>query len=149
MLKQGAGSSFRIVGGYHVPLGQLPWQVLIRLSKASVGSRHPPSFCGGAIIDKKWILTAAHCFDAWVGGCGCSADLRAKSQRMTRSYIHREDSFLMAKVLLVCYTKCFLMIWARCIQSFKKYRQTPPWPNPSNATEISATTGGRVRGFCL
>merc|ERR550519_2764844 len=37
--------------------GEFPWQVSLRTIGA-IGSTH---FCGGSIIDKDWILTAAHC----------------------------------------------------------------------------------------
>lgn len=45
----------RIVGGHNVTIEQIPWQV--SLERANTG-RH---FCGGSIIDRFTILTAAHC----------------------------------------------------------------------------------------
>ena len=47
----------RIVGGKDAKDGEFPWQVSIR-NLAGIGYSH---FCGGSIIDKKWILTSAAC----------------------------------------------------------------------------------------
>jgi secreted trypsin-like serine protease len=45
-----------IVGGQPAPDGKYPWQVrLYSTMDDDIG------FCGGSIIDKQWVLTAAHC----------------------------------------------------------------------------------------
>merc|ERR1712150_471625 len=44
-----------IVGGRQARAGQFPWQVSL---EDSIGQ-----FCGGTIINRNWVLTAAHCCD--------------------------------------------------------------------------------------
>ncbi|XP_071566091.1 chymotrypsin-2-like isoform X2 [Temnothorax nylanderi] len=47
----------QVVGGTNAPDGAYPYQVSL---KESSNGRH---FCGGAIVSKKYIITAAHCLE--------------------------------------------------------------------------------------
>lgn len=45
----------RIIGGVEAPKGERPW-----MASLQSGGQH---FCGGSVIDRQWILTAAHCVE--------------------------------------------------------------------------------------
>nr|XP_023690948.1 uncharacterized protein LOC111855790 [Paramormyrops kingsleyae] len=47
-------NDFRVVGGEECPAGDCPWQALL-VTEDDLG------FCGGTILNQKFILTAAHC----------------------------------------------------------------------------------------
>ncbi|KFM63499.1 Trypsin-1, partial [Stegodyphus mimosarum] len=49
----------RVVGGRDVADGEIPWQ--ISLQRKSMKSGRIFHICGGSIINKEWVVTAAHC----------------------------------------------------------------------------------------
>src|SRR5262249_42049619 len=51
----------KINGGTVAPAGRYPFQVALIRSDTPQGKEHFGQFCGGALIDRSWIITAAHC----------------------------------------------------------------------------------------
>jgi secreted trypsin-like serine protease len=50
-------ASTRIIGGKDAEAHEFPWQVLLFIKEPG-----GESYCGGSILNDRWVLTAAHCF---------------------------------------------------------------------------------------
>jgi secreted trypsin-like serine protease len=56
-----------VVGGYPVDVSQTPWTVALS-SRHVFGSERAGHFCGGAVIGRTTVLTAAHCLSEQILG---------------------------------------------------------------------------------
>ncbi|MDM8552622.1 trypsin-like serine protease [Desulfobacterales bacterium HSG2] len=51
----------RIVGGYEAEPGAWPW--MVALADKNSSSLYSAHFCGGSLIHRRWVVTAAHCVE--------------------------------------------------------------------------------------
>jgi uncharacterized repeat protein (TIGR02543 family) len=58
-------ATIQIVGGNEIEIEDAPWQVALIYS--SRPNNFQGQFCGGSIISREWIVTAAHCLDVEPG----------------------------------------------------------------------------------
>ncbi|XP_071948698.1 trypsin-1-like [Antedon mediterranea] len=83
---------YRIVGGDLVRRGAVPWAVSFTQSPFN------DHFCGGALIDERWVLTAGHCVYAYVtDASGLTVRLGKHNREIIESH---EQSFGVERVFL-------------------------------------------------
>jgi hypothetical protein len=81
---QGPAEGPRIVGGEDTPIELRPWQVSLQ--------DHALHFCGGSILDARWVVTAAHCVETpvpnlqVVAGVSRLSDNSGQSIRVARVF---------------------------------------------------------------
>ena len=75
-----AADDDRIINGWESGIDQAPWEVSLQ-KKGRINH-----FCGGTIIDKYWVLTAAHCVN---GRNWRYIRITMGHQKLSRAYYHR------------------------------------------------------------
>lgn len=79
------GSAHAVVGGVPTTIDSNPWQAMIVV-------RADNRLCGGSIIDRSWIVTAAHCVAGFTPGqVGVHVGISELSQRSTTNEVAVAD----------------------------------------------------------
>lgn len=99
----------RIIGGVEAPKGERPW-----MASLQSGGQH---FCGGSVIDKNWILTAAHCVEDVSDPASLEIKINltnlndansGETHKVSDVYVHLW--FLVSLIISMILSGCFLII---------------------------------------
>ncbi|XP_078352104.1 MAM and LDL-receptor class A domain-containing protein 2-like [Oculina patagonica] len=83
-------STTRIVGGTVAPVNSWPWQVMVTDSYGS-------QFCGGSLVDRYWVVTAAHCMARKTPS---SVKIRLGAHYRTQRSVGTEQDIGVAKIIM-------------------------------------------------
>ena len=65
--QEGKFATLKIIGGQTVEVNEYPWQVAIEPRQSLQWTYRP--FCGGTLLNKHWVMSAAHCFSGYNKVC--------------------------------------------------------------------------------
>ncbi|KAM4526348.1 prostasin-like [Fundulus diaphanus] len=122
----------KIVGGQDALLGSWPWQVSLK--------RYGRHFCGGSLINKNWVLSAAHC----VSGGALDNDialLRLSSPVKFTNYIR--------PVCLAASDSVFNNGTASLVTGWGNTAQGVPLRPPQTVQEVKVSVIGNRQCSCL
>ena len=129
----------RIIGGVPSGAAENPWQVLLLINDRSL--------CGGSLISRTWIITAAHCMkDASAAGVKAWAGISALSERSeqnrlpaTRLIVHPQyDATTLANdVALIELSSPWVPSAGQRVISLPVAQDPATWPAAGTAATVS------------
>ncbi|XP_043926435.1 coagulation factor IX-like [Protopterus annectens] len=131
----------RVVGGYFCQRGSCPWQVLI-------WNKRNQSFCGGSLISRRWILSAAHCFEDVKPSYVTLGDFDSLIQEVDEQKIQVEKVIHHPQYNPVTYNNDIVLIYLSQAATYNQYASPICLPN-ANLGRILAEKGtiGTVSGW--
>jgi len=80
-------TSSRVVGGVDAKVNEYPWMALMRLKSQSEDG----FFCGGTLVNSKWVVTAAHCIFNGVNSANLEIRLGEHSRNVVEESLITKD----------------------------------------------------------